>query len=95
MMRFESPWAFVLLILIPLLIWLRLYRQGRVAIRFSTTAIAAMSGRSIRQRFLWLPDFLRLAALALFIIALARPQSGLEQVREINNGIAIEMVLDR
>jgi len=95
MMRFESPWAFILLVLIPLLIWLRLYRQGRVAIRFSTTSIAAMSGRSMRQRFLWLPDFLRIAALVLFIVALARPQSGLEQVREINNGIAIEMVLDR
>jgi Ca-activated chloride channel family protein len=94
-MRFESPWAFLLLILLPLLIWMRYFRPGRTAIRFSTIAIAARAGRSVRQRFLWAPDFLRLAALAIFVIALARPQSGLEQVREINRGIAIEMVLDR
>ncbi len=94
-MRFESPWAFLLLILLPLLVWMRYLRPGRTAIRFSTIAIAARSGRSVRQRFLWAPDLLRLAALALFITALARPQSGLEQVREISRGIAIEMVLDR
>jgi len=94
-MRFESPWAFLLLMVIPLIIWLRFFRQGRIALRFSTLAIAAKAGRSVRQRFIWLPDFLRLLALVLFIVALARPQSGLEKVREVNKGIAIEMVLDR
>jgi len=94
-MRFESPWAFLLLLLIPFIIWLRFFRPGRTAIRFSTISIAAKAGKSARQRFLWVPDFLRLVALVLFIAALARPQSGLEQVREINKGIAIEMVLDR
>jgi len=94
-MRFESPWAFLLLLLIPFIIWLRFFRPGHTAIRFSTISIAAKAGKSARQRFLWLPDFLRFIALVLFIAALARPQSGLEQVREINKGIAIEMVLDR
>lgn len=94
-MRFESPWAFLLLMVIPFLTWLRFFRPGRTAIRFSTIGIAARAGKSARQRLLWLPDFLRLAALVFFITALARPQSGLEQVREVNKGIAIEMVLDR
>ena len=94
-MRFESPWAFLLLVLIPIIIWLRFFRPGKTAIRFSTISIASRTGRSLRQRLLWVPDFLRLAALVFVIIALARPQSSLEQVREINNGIAIEMVLDR
>jgi len=94
-MRFESPWAFMLLIILPLLVWMRYFRPGSTAIRFSTIAIAEKAGRSVRQRFMWMTDLLRLAALLLFITALARPQSGLEQVREINRGIAIEMVLDR
>jgi len=94
-MRFESPLAFLLLLVIPFLIWARSFRHGNTAVRFSTIGIASRAGRSFRQRFLWVPDFLRLAAVVLFITALARPQSGLEQVREISKGIAIEMVLDR
>ena len=39
--------------------------------------------------------FLRVAALVLITIALARPQMGTERIREISRGIAIEMVLDR
>jgi len=94
-MRFESPLAFLLLLVIPFLVWARVVRGGSTAIRFSTVAIASRAGRSFRERLLWLPDFLRIAAIILFITALARPQSGLEQVREISKGIAIEMVLDR
>ena len=94
-MRFESPLAFLLLLIIPFLIWARTFRSKNTAIGFSTTGIASRAGRSLRQRLLWAPDLIRLAALVLFIAALARPQSGLEQVREISNGIAIEMVLDR
>jgi Ca-activated chloride channel homolog len=94
-MRFESPYAFLLMLLIPLIIWLRFYRKGATALRFSSIAIASKAGRSWRQRLMRLPDLLRIIAIVLFIIALARPQSGLEQIREINKGIAIEMVLDR
>jgi len=36
-----------------------------------------------------------LAAFALLVLAIARPQKGLEQVHEVNKGIAIEMVVDR
>jgi Ca-activated chloride channel homolog len=94
-MRFESPIAFLLLLLIPILLWIRAYRHKNSAIRFSNIAIASKAGKSLRQRLLWLPDFLRFAAIVLFITALARPQSGFEQVRETSMGIAIEMVLDR
>ncbi len=31
----------------------------------------------------------------LLVVAIARPQKGLEQVHEVNKGIAIEMVVDR
>jgi len=94
-MRFESPMAFLLLLIIPVLFWVKRYRHKNAAIKFPTIATVSMAGRSVRQRIIWLPDLLRIAAIVLFIIALARPQSGLEQIRETNKGIAIEMVLDR
>jgi Ca-activated chloride channel homolog len=94
-MRFESPLAFLLLLVIPFLVWLRVAGHGNAAIRFSSVVMASRAGKSFRQRILWLPDFLRFAAIVLFVVALARPQSGFEQIRETSKGIAIEMVLDR
>jgi Ca-activated chloride channel family protein len=41
------------------------------------------------------PDILRIAALVLLAAALARPQTGREQIREVSKGVAIEMVVDR
>jgi Ca-activated chloride channel family protein len=38
---------------------------------------------------------LRVAALALAVVALARPRAGVEQIRESREGVAIQMVLDR
>ena len=49
----------------------------------------------MRQRLAVLPVALRLAALVLMVIALARPQMGTERAVETSRGIAIEMVVDR
>lgn len=95
-MRFESPWALLLLLVLPALEWWRRYRAGRGAsIRFSWTGAATQAGESLRQRLARIFPYWRFVALAFLIVALARPQQGLEQVREANQGIAIEMVLDR
>ena len=37
----------------------------------------------------------RIVALSLLVFAIARPQKGTEQIREVSEGIAIEMVVDR
>jgi Ca-activated chloride channel homolog len=94
-MHFESPWAFLLLLLIPVLMGLKSFRNKAASIRFSTVKHAGGAGRSIRRGLIWLPTALRAAALVALTVALARPQTGLEQIREINKGIAIEMVVDR
>jgi len=94
-MHFESPWSFLLLLLIPFLMWLKHIRVKPGTVRFPTVRNAAEAGKSIRQRFTWLPVFLRVLALICLAVALARPQTGIEQLTEITQGIAIEMVVDR
>ena len=94
-MHFESPWAFLSLLLIPMLVWFGHFRIKGVSIRFSTVGNASRAGKSLRQQLLWVPVFMRVSALVLLIIALARPQTGREQIRDISKGIAIEMVVDR
>lgn len=92
-----SPWAILILLIVPILLILRSRRNGRGgSIRFSSTTNAAKAGRSIRQRLSGvLPLAIRLLALVLLAVAIARPQKGLQQVRDLNKGIAIEMVVDR
>ena len=94
-MHFDSPIAFSLLLLVIGVFWLRRRRKASPSIRFSSIYNAIKAGRSIRQQFLFLPSLLRYVALSLVVIGLARPQEGLERIRDVNKGIAIEMVVDR
>ncbi len=94
MIRFESPWALLLALLLPLVYWLGTRRGRRSTVRFSSVAAARQAGQSWRQILAWVPDAVRLAALLLMVLALARPQKGREQVRDVSRGIAIMMVLD-
>ena len=94
-MRFETPWAFVLLLAVAAVLALRWRRRRGATLTFSSTDTAGRSGRSMRQRLLWVPLALRLLALTLFTVALARPQTGRERIRDVSKGVAIEMVVDR
>jgi len=95
MFRFESPWMFLVLLLLPLVVYLHARRGSAGALRFSATAYAKRAGTSLRQNLMVLPLVIRVLALVALVIALARPQMGTEQVRDISRGVAIEMVLDR
>lgn len=93
--RFASPWAFLALIAIPLVV-LYLWRFGRPGtVRFSSIGNLRRAGGSFRTSFAWLPLALRILAIVLVVLALARPQKGHEKVKDVTKGIAIEMVLDR
>lgn len=87
--------AFLLLLVLPALLALPLRRGRRGSLRFSSTVTAGLAGRSLRQRLLAVPLVLRVLALVLLVVALARPQQGRERVRDLSKGIAIEMVVDR
>ncbi|MDD3643174.1 MAG: VWA domain-containing protein [Candidatus Krumholzibacteria bacterium] len=93
--RFASPWALLALAAVPLIaLWLS-RRGGSGSVRFSSVGNARRAGGSLRRSLAPLPVLLRLAAVALLVVALARPQAGRERVREVTKGIAIQMVLDR
>lgn len=94
-MRFQFPWAFLILPLFALLVWLSLSRRQGGGLSFSSVRIAAASGSTLRTRLRRFPLALRAIAVLLLTIGLARPQQGREEVRDVSKGIAIEMVVDR
>ena len=96
MFRFESPLAFLALLL-PLLLWgwRRIWRYQRPSLPVSGVVSVADLPRSWRVRLAWLPAALSLLAWSCLTVALARPQFSQEQVEDITEGIAMEMVIDR
>ena len=94
--RFATPWA-LLALLFPLLLWLwrRLFRHPAPALPMATGEFLRNLPRSWRQRCQWLFPACCLVSWMLFSLALARPQKGQEQIQDRNEGIAIEMILDR
>jgi Ca-activated chloride channel homolog len=91
---FYSPWYLLLLLLLPVVGW-RLWSSSRTfSVPFSSTHFAIGLRQTWRQRLAWLPAALTLAALAVGIVALARPREGREQTVVDSEGIAIEMVVD-
>jgi Ca-activated chloride channel family protein len=87
---FAYPW---LLLLIPIMGWVLLRHRDRTSI--SVAAVEQWSGEAAgRARFLWIPVFLRRAAIILLILAMARPQGGETHNVEVTEGIAIQLLVD-
>ena len=94
--HFQNPQVFVLLLLIPILLWdyFRRNQKRRASIRFPSLAVVKRMPPSSAYRFRHVLAFLRLAAVALIVTALARPQEG-ETLEDVTaQGIDIELVLD-
>lgn len=93
-LTFARPWLLLLLLLIPLVAYLRGKVGPRAAIVFSATSPFAAIGKSNANR---VGKFLRSLiwlALAAFIVAIARPQLGKTLTRVDASGIDIMLVLD-
>jgi len=94
-MRFATPWAFILLVPVALIVIFKLKVRKPGSVHFSSVRNARRAGASWRTKFANLPLILRVAAIVLLVVALARPQEGREKVRDVTRGVAIEMVIDR
>jgi len=96
MFRFMNPLALFLLVILPLMIAVEC-RSGngrRGSIRFSHLGVirAVESGRGRRSRRMLF--ILRLTSLFLFMLAMARPQSGLREEEVLTQGIDIVLAID-
>jgi len=91
---FALPWALWLLVLIPLLAWLKGKFVGTPGIVFSSTQTLRAIGVRRRSRAGDLLTALALAAFAAFVIALARPQLGKTITRTQASGIDIMLAMD-
>lgn len=95
-MTFASPWALWLLLLLPVLAW-KMARPGKAGSAVSTYPDLRLLNSRRRSLRPWLArqlPWLRIPALALLIVALARPQMA-AGIREIGGaGIDIMLALD-
>ena len=87
--QLASPWWLLLLLLLPLLAWWHHRRWEPGALTFSR--LPGGAGGAWR---LHLPFYCRLLALALLVVALARPQLGYAWEETTTEGIDIELALD-
>lgn len=89
--RFEDPWFLILFLIIPYLVWKR-KEQGTIS--YSSLEIL-QNIRAIQVGFLsTIPLVLRLFAISLFIMALARPQEGQKRTEILSMGVDIMLALD-
>lgn len=93
---FAYPWILNLLIVIPVMagwyFWKGIKRQPSV--KYSSLGFLKGFSPTIKERLRHLPFVLRLLAVALFIVALARPQTFSSGEDIYTEGIDIAMVLD-
>src|SRR5438552_17168829 len=93
-LSFARPWLLLLLLAIPLLAWLRGKRGPAAALTYSSTASLRAIGKRSAARAGKILRTLMLATLAMFVVALARPQPGKRLTQIEASGIAILLVLD-
>ena len=89
--RFEDPWFLMLFLIIPYLVW---KRKEQITISYSSLEIL-QNIRAIQVGFISIiPLVLRIFALSLFIMALARPQEGQKRTEILSMGVDIMLALD-
>ena len=93
-LTFARPWLLLLLLAIPLLAYLRGKRGAIAALLFSSTSPLALIGKHSASRAGKILRSLLLATLAVFVLALARPQLGKSLTQIEASGIDIMLVLD-
>lgn len=94
-MQLYSPWALLLLLVVPVLAYLMLRKKGTAAVRFPSLAVMRNCSLSWRIRLRPLLKVARLICMILLITALARPRKGTVLSEISTEGVAIQAVVDR
>ncbi len=93
-MRLAHPILLLLLLLIPALVWLRYFMQRKRSMQFSNGQVLKGLPRSWRIRLQPLLPFLYGLGLASLVVALSRPQRGLEDSRVRTEAVDIILLVD-
>ena len=94
-MSFADPYLLAALLLLPLLLFVRSrIGDGSVPGGFSNLALLSGFKPTWRLRYRWVPTLLRAGAIALLIVAIARPQRSQADSELPGQGIDIALVLD-
>jgi Ca-activated chloride channel homolog len=95
-LRFEAPWLLALLLVVGAGLALNIVRARRpgTGLLFPSLGLVPAARAGWRVRWRWLLIALRVAAMTLFIVALARPQIVRASVESVAEGIDIVLVLD-
>jgi Ca-activated chloride channel family protein len=94
--RFASPWAGLAgLVLLLILGWLLYrHRQRRATLVYSGTLPFRSASPGLAVRLRHLPMALRVAGLALLVVAFARPQTGHHEEEVLTKGIGVVLTVD-
>jgi len=91
-LRFEDPWLLLILLLVPVLI----LRERTIASAINYSSLASL--KSVNQHRskikAIIPTVLTFVAIALFIIAFARPQEGRKRTEILSQGVDIVLAID-
>ena len=90
-----NTWFLLLLLLIVPGVWMFVARRQRNSMAFSSTAAAVATGATWKTKTRWILPAMRLLAIGLLIVSIARPQLGRKVTTVDSEGIAIELVVDR
>lgn len=93
MFRFASPYALLLLGLLPLMVYLRSRRPAAVLAHSGLAAVAGLKPTLALRLRLAIP-WLKWLALVLMVVALARPQWGVRQNTVLSEGVNIVLAID-
>ena len=93
-MRLHDPWALALLMVVPLLFWWQRHLRREAAVRFPTLTLVRDIPDTGVRRWRWLLHAMRALALALLVLALARPQKGKAESAYHGQGIDIMLTVD-
>lgn len=91
----NKEYLFLLVLLIPYLIWYLLYRKkSEPTIQMSDTFAYQYAPASLRQKLVWLPDLLRILTFVMVVMVLARPQTHNSWGKKTSEGIDIMLAMD-
>lgn len=94
MISFRYPWLLLLLLLVPLVVWLRCAARRKATLLFSDAAPLDALPSTPAATLRGLPPALLAAALVFLVLAAARPRRGIAESRARTEGVDIVLLVD-